>query len=70
MSKRDVKPLSEQLKKAIRDSDLSQYGIATKAGVPREVISKFLKGRVGLSLPTIDAIGKVLRLRIVVDDEE
>lgn len=70
MARKRIPSFTEQLQAAIRTSGLTQYRISVEAGVPRETISRFLMGKVGMSLPTVDAIVKVLRLRLVVEDEE
>lgn len=65
-----ILPLSEQVRRAIKASGRSQYWVAITAGIPRETVSRFLAGKRRVSQDTLDAIGKVLRLRIVSEDGE
>jgi hypothetical protein len=57
--------ISEQLRRAIRESGRSQYSIsqATRGKVSRFSICRFLQGE-GLSLASIDRIGAVLGLEV------
>ena len=58
--------ISSQLRGHIKTSDLSQYRIAKNTGVSQAVISRFMTGRSGLSLNTIDKIGEELGLKLSV----
>lgn len=60
---------TEQLRQAIRLAPMSQYRLAKEAGVPKETISRFLLGRVGMRLETVNAICEVLELRLVGSEE-
>ena len=66
MTKRKKKRslLSEQLKKAIEDSDFSQYRIAKETGVAQSTISQFLNGKRSLSLANIDKLCEFLGLQL------
>ena len=59
--------LSDQIRQAIRDSDISQYRLAFLAQVDPGHLSRFVNGKAGLGLDAIDRIAEVLRLRITVD---
>jgi transcriptional regulator with XRE-family HTH domain len=61
--------ISEQLRKAILASELSQAEIARRSGVPREVLSRFTRGLTGMSLASLDAVSVVLGLRLVGPEE-
>ena len=64
MSKKRLK-LSEQVRRAVDASSLSRYAICKAAGVDKAVVSRFMAGKVGLSIPTLDALANVLGLNIV-----
>lgn len=55
---------SDQLRSAIRDSKLTQYRIAEEAGVHRALLWRFMRGETGLTTTTLDALARVLRLRL------
>jgi plasmid maintenance system antidote protein VapI len=57
--------LAEQLRRAIHESGLSPYRVATDAGVDRAVLSRFLRGERGLNLDTASRICELLELRLV-----
>ena len=59
--------LSDQIRLAIRDADISQYRLAFLAQVDPGHLSRFVNGKAGLGLDTIDRIAEVLGLRIAVD---
>jgi predicted transcriptional regulator len=56
--------LSDQLRQAIRDSGVSRYRIAKETGLTQAALSKFVNGLMGLSLESIDSLGKYLDLEI------
>jgi transcriptional regulator with XRE-family HTH domain len=57
-------PFSEQLKTAIRASELSQYRIAQESGIARSSLSQFMTGKRSMSLANVDAILEVLDLEL------
>jgi transcriptional regulator with XRE-family HTH domain len=61
--------LSDQLRTIIRQSGRSQYSICQEAGIDRAHLHRFLHGDRQLTTDSMDKIGKVLRLRLAVDDK-
>lgn len=59
--------ITDQLKAAITTADESMGQIARESGIDIATISRFIHGKGGLSMEGLDAIGKYLGLRIVVD---
>jgi len=60
-------PFSEQLRQAIKASGMSAYAVNFAAGVDRGTMSRFLAGKGGLSLATVDRLVAVLGLKLVAD---
>ncbi len=60
------KPLSEQLREAILNADISRYRISKQTGLTEAGLSRFVNHVAGLSLDSIDKIGECLGLAIVV----
>jgi hypothetical protein len=58
--------LSDQIRRAILDADISRYRLATDARVDPGHLSRFVNGKAGLGLDAIDRIAEVLKLRITV----
>lgn len=56
--------LSEQLRRAIKESGLTPYRIATDAGVDRAVMTRFVNGSRGLTLDTASRIADYLGLEL------
>ncbi len=66
----DSKPtLSDDLRRAIEQSSLSRYRISKETGIDQACLSRFKAGKVGLTTKNWDAIGRLLGLRIVRDEE-
>ena len=57
----------EQLRQAIERSGMSRYAIGQAAGIDKATMSRFMAGKVGLSLESIDKIVDVLRLKLVAE---
>jgi transcriptional regulator with XRE-family HTH domain len=66
MGKKRPKLLTEQLRQAIGDSDLTRYQIAKLTGIDQSALAKFYNGQRGLSMEALNALGKCLELEIVV----
>jgi len=60
-----TQPLSKQIRAAIRNSGMTQYRLCQLSGIDKSALSKFLAGKVGLTLANIDELGRVLGLQIV-----
>jgi hypothetical protein len=58
---------SDQLRRAIEESGLSRYAINKAAGIDKGVMSKFMAGKVGLRMESVDRIVSVLSLKLVVE---
>jgi hypothetical protein len=59
--------LSDQLRAAIDASGMSRYAICAAIKLDQSVMSRFMAGTSGLSVPMIDAIGELLGLKIVAE---
>ena len=56
--------LSEQLRRAIRESELSRYRIAEATGISQSTLSLFCAGKRGLSMEAIDRLVDFLGWRV------
>ena len=56
--------MSDQLRQAIRASDLSRYAICKATGIDQSSMSKFLSRKGGFSVPTLDKLVKFLDLEL------
>ncbi len=68
MSKKNPK-FSDQLRRAIEQSDKTRYRISQETGVSEAVMSRFMNRKVGLSMVTVDLICESLGLRLVDESE-
>ena len=57
--------LSETLKQAIRESEMSQYQIAKRARISQIMISRFLSGERDIRLQTADKLANALGLKLI-----
>jgi transcriptional regulator with XRE-family HTH domain len=60
--------LSDQVRRAVDRFGLSRYRICKLARIDQATFSRFMADKVGLSLPTLDALASFLGLRIVADE--
>jgi hypothetical protein len=61
--------LSEQLREFILHGGLSRYAISRASGVDQSQLHRFLYGTGRLTTDSLDAVRRVLRLRLVQDSE-
>ena len=65
MSKKHLS-LSDQIRAAILAAPVSRYQISKVTGIPEGNLSRFVAGKSGLSLASVDRVGEYLGLQIVV----
>jgi hypothetical protein len=63
MAEKRVK-FSDQIRREVNWSSLSRYRICKLARIDQATFSRFMAGKVGLSLPTLDALADVLGLDV------
>jgi hypothetical protein len=54
----------DQLRRHIDAGPLSRYALSKKIGLDQGTLSKFMAGKCGLSVTTIDRIGDTLNLNL------
>jgi transcriptional regulator with XRE-family HTH domain len=59
------KKLSEQLRAAIDASEMTRYRIALEAEIDHATLSRFMNGKGGLSVDSMDRLGECLGLELV-----
>jgi hypothetical protein len=60
---------NEQLRAALLDADESRYALSKATGIPEGNLSRFVHGRAGLSMESIDLICDYLGLALVKVDK-
>ncbi|MCD4726058.1 MAG: helix-turn-helix domain-containing protein [Pirellulales bacterium] len=66
MSKGKTKPtLTDVLRTAIKESELTQYRIAKDTGIPATSIMRFMRGETSLRLDKADVLAEYLGLELV-----
>ena len=68
--RRESKLLSDQLKGILNSGAMTRYELAKRSGVDQGQLSRFVLGKGQMTFRTLDKIGAVLRLRLVVDSDE
>lgn len=56
-----------QVRKAIDDTGMTMYALAKVSGVSQSMLSRFMRGERDLTLRTLDRLGPVIGVRLVVD---
>jgi len=59
-----MKRVSDQLREIIERSGLSRYEIARRTGIHQSQLCRFASGERGLSMAGLDALGKLLGLKV------
>jgi ribosome-binding protein aMBF1 (putative translation factor) len=57
--------LSDQLRAAIDASGMSRYAVAKAISLDQSTMSRFMSGKSGLAVETIDKLGRLLGLKLV-----
>jgi transcriptional regulator with XRE-family HTH domain len=57
-------PFSAILRRAILESGLSRYAISVRSGVDQATLSRFMAGKSGLNLESVDKLVDVLGLEV------
>ena len=57
--------LSDQVRRAINGSRMSRYSLCKSIGLSQSTMSRFMAGKGGLSMDTLDRLGEILSLKIV-----
>ena len=68
MPKKRPRKLSDQIRRAIETCGKTRYQIAKETGVDAATLCRFLQGKHGLSMETLDRIGECIGMQVVVDD--
>ena len=61
---------SEQLREAIRQEERSRYRISLETGIAQGQLSRFMQGKCGLSLRSIDLLCECLGLGITARNQK
>ena len=56
--------LSDQIRSAIESSGVTRYQIWKETGIAESVMNRFMHGRAGLQMDTLDTLGEYLELEI------
>jgi transcriptional regulator with XRE-family HTH domain len=56
--------LTDQIRDAVRQSELTHYEICRQTGIDKASMSKFVSGERGLSLAHLDKLAELLGLRV------
>ena len=57
--------LTDQLRHFIEAGEMSRYELSKITGIDKAVLSKFVHGKCGLSMQSLDKIGETLSLQII-----
>jgi plasmid maintenance system antidote protein VapI len=60
-----MEKLTVQLREAIDGSGMSRYAVARAIDLDQSTLSRFMSGKAGLGLDTVDRLGELFGLRLV-----
>lgn len=63
-------PISDQLRAAILNAEVSRYRIAKATGVSESILSRFVRGEANLSMAYMDLVCEHLGLRLVAEPKK
>lgn len=63
------KKLSDQLRRALKNSEKSCYRISQETGIPEGNLSRFIHGKAGFSIDSLDKLCKCLSLKLSDKDD-
>jgi len=66
MTKRRDK-LTDQIRRAIDESGVSRYRLWKETGIDQATLSRFMAGKAGMTLKSLDVLAGALGLRVVAD---
>ena len=55
---------SDQLRRAVRESELTRYAISVRTGIDQGTLCRFIRGERGISLDSVDKLMDCLGLEI------
>jgi hypothetical protein len=58
------KTFSDQLRRAVRESELTRYAISVRTGIDQGTLCRFIRGERGMSLDSVDKLMECLELEI------
>ena len=59
--------LTDQIRRAINEFGVSRYRLWKETGIDQAVLSRFVAGKAGMTLKSLDVLADALGLRIVAD---
>jgi hypothetical protein len=59
-----AKSFSDQLRQAVRESELTRYAICVRTGIDQGTLCRFVQGTRGMSLASVDRLMEALELEI------
>jgi hypothetical protein len=59
-----AKSFSDQLRQAVRESELTRYAISVRTGIDQGTLCRFIRGERGISLDSADRLMDCLGLEI------
>jgi hypothetical protein len=59
-----AKSFSDQLRQAVRESELTRYTISVRTGIDQGTLCRFIRGERGMSLDSADRLMECLGLEI------
>jgi transcriptional regulator with XRE-family HTH domain len=65
MPSRSPPTFSDQVRAAVDGSGLSRYRICQEIGLAQATLSRFMTGKGGLSMESLDRLAALLKLRVV-----
>ncbi len=68
--KKEPKLLSAQLREILDSGVMTRYRLSKEAGVDQGQLSRFVLGKGQMTFNTLDRIGTVLKLKLVVDSDD
>ena len=69
MTRKEAQQFSDEIRAAVENCDMTRYQIAQRTGIDAAALCRFVQGRAGLSMDSLDRLAECLGLHVYSERE-